>query len=725
MYLADLQEHFICDIMVYDSFNYDIKSRLPLWWQEDTFLEPINRYAQELLKDLVGGFLTNLGVVQPVQVWKTLPTEYSWLHTYISHDSLLKNEQGGTVAKILYPNTPIRAEIPNSKRNSHAIIQLKLTGDYHGAEKKINKLIIRNAHQTITINNITTMTDIKIFTEDHKILIDGVQRSDLVTGYFDKIYSQAKNTNYEELDIRDENKITYIELESDVNTMFDLKIKHIHPIYVTEQNIRVYSVSAFPIEYIKLYGFYCHDFNNKQEWQFLWEKHYDEEDRVVFDRITKQFDCETFYVQVKLHGIGVPLVYGFPQEELSGNSIFETNKMLDKWGRIYGLPRRYYKTHISDDDEPYTFPPYYKYNIEQDYWYEQRLINEYQHNEDAINAAYIKDDQFNNIALLRTIDPFIEDIYVYTETISPDIDYNREIGYINPTYLLESGEGITWANPHQIANTTFVGAEIELKPKTSQYFNTKEYQTKILEIHFDEIPELPKNIEITGIELKITGMTDIHSTSLTLDDRTRMLLPIINTIDKEVILDIDSIPIVNEEHYWEKGKGVYSIGGKNILFGQEKITKEQIQNGLAFELAFTNNNQFLKTSIVIYNIQLFIYYKLLQDKYDMNVELDKKEIILTDNNKQRIKMKINLENTGNIPVVDKTVFIVAPPELHVTHKKFGMFDLDVKEKFIIGDTEDDEIIITCPDNRTGFYDIMVFCDDKVVNNQITVRNGFE
>ena len=710
----------------WDSLSYDIKDKMPEWWKHDAFLEPINRYSQELIRDLIGGLLTNLGVVQPFQVWKTLPTEYSWTHTYRSHEEWLLNKQGGTTSLVMHPNEPVIAKIPNSKRNCHGIIQLQLTGDNQGMEKPLKKLTIKNANQVITLNNITTTTDIKIFTEDGSILIDGVSRSDLVKGKFNKIYGQAKNTNYNELDVDDENKITYLEIESDTQVTFNLQVKLIHPVYVTEQNIRVHTVSAFPIEYIKLYGFYCYDFNNKQEWKFLWEKQYSEDERVVYDRITKQFDCETFYIQVKLHGIGVPFVYGFPQEQLHSNPAFQINQNLDKWGKILGLPRRYYKTHISDDEEPYTYPPFYKYDVEQDFWYEQRLVNEYCHNDDAINARYIKDTNLNNVAMLQCIDPFIHDLYVYTETIQNDIDNNRQTNDIYPTQLSESGEGITWDKPYALKTANLVASEVVLQPQTSEYVNDYQYQTKVLEIKFDDIPELPKNINIKGIELQLHGMTDIHSQSLKLDDRSQMLLP--HTYirpDNTVFKTIDNIQINNEIQYWEKGKGIYSIGGKNYLFGVSEIKREQIQNGITFHLGFTNTNTFLKSSIILYGIKLYIYYEIIYDNYTIDVELDRKEIVLNDDNKQQIQMKINLENIGEIPVVNKNIYIAVPPELTITNNKFPPIDLDVGEPFTVGELESDKIIIKPnADKLTGLYDIIVFCDDKVIRNEITVRGGF-
>lgn len=714
--------------MAYDNLSYEILDRMPEWWKHDPFLEPVNRYTQEVIRDLVGGLLGSFGVVQPIQVWKTLPTEYSWTRTYSPNDSMLRSPSGGQASLFLNPNSPIRAYFPNSKRNCHGVIQLQLQGDHRGLEKPLGKIKITNANQEIIINNIKTTTDIKIFTEDELILIDDEQRDDLVTGSFNKIYSQALNTNYDEVDIYDENKETYIEIESDKGVNFALKTKMIHPVYFTEQNIRVHTVSAFPIEWIKLYGFYCNEFSNKQEWRFLWEKNYREVDRVVYDMITKQFDCETFYVQVKLYGIGLPLVYGFPQEEFTSNPAFQTNKNLDRWGRVYGLPRRYYKTRISEEEERYTLPPFYNYDIEQDYWYEERLVNEYRHNDEAINSALIKDSDLNNIAILQCIDPRIQDIYVYTETIKAKVENEEETDPVYPSMLDEEGEGVTWQTPHEIANTATTASEVTLLPKTDITFNTKENQTKTLEVIFEkgQIPELPKNIKITGIELQLNGLTDIHSSSLILDDRSQMLLPTYYTKKSgEIFEKIDHVKINTNIESWEKGKGTYIIGGKNNLFNVPEIKREQLLNGLTFHLGFTNENTFLKATIVLYAIKLIIHYENLKDSYEIKTVLDKNEIVLSDDKPNEIKMKIIMENTGKVPVVNKNIYIATSEGINITNKRFPTIDLQVGEKFVIGDQIEDEIIITpSEENRTGLYDVVVFCNDKVIRNEITIREGF-
>ncbi|WP_296846981.1 hypothetical protein [uncultured Methanobrevibacter sp.] len=712
----------------WDVKSYDIKERLPEWWKHDAFLEPINRYSQELVRNIIGGLLENLGVYQPVQVWKQLPTEYSWVHHYVQKDKNLITPEGHRIIKTLNPNEPIRAMIPNSKRSCHGIIQLKLLGENDRLEKPLKKLTIKNANQEIAIHDITTTTDIKIITESGTILINGIPQSRLVTGRFDKIYSQPLNTNYSQVDVDDENKTTYIEIESDTKTNFDLQVKLVHPVYVTEQHIRIHTVSAFPIESVKLYGFFCHDFNDKQEWKFLWEKNYSENDRVVHDYIVKQFNCETFYVQVKLHGIGVPFTYGFPQEELHSNAAFQTNKKLDTWGKILGLPRRTYRSNITDAEEPYTYPPYYKYDIEQDYWYEQRLVNEYQHNDDAVNANYIKDSNMGNVALLKCIDPFVRDIYVYTETINSVIDNNHQTDDIFPSNLTEDGDGVTWNKPYTLKNHDFTASEVILQPKTSQSINDYQNQTKVLSVHFnkEDMPILPKNIKITGIELQLYGLTDIHSDALILDPRSQMLITTAyGTETNDVVTKTDRVQIDNDIYRWEKGKGVYNIGGKNDLFGLKNITREQIQNGLVFNLGFTNKHDFLKSTIILYGLKLHIYYETIEDEYNIDVQFNRKEIVLSDPSKQSIEMKIKFHNTGTIPAIDKNVYIAVPPELNISHNKFPQFDLDVDEEFTIGEHDFDNIIITPSEEQlTGLYDIIVFCNDKVIKNEIMIRRGF-
>lgn len=708
-------------MVAFEEKNYLIKEKLPEWWKNDLLLEPINQYTQELIVEMLSSLLNNLGVVQPIHVWKELPEEYNWTHQYYSGDDYLDNK-----INVFIKDTPLKAFLPNTKRNCHAIIKLSLQGDQQGKKNFID-LKIKNNHQEINFQHISNMCTIEINTQTHDILIDGLPNTNLVNGFLDKIQPTAKNTNFSEVSIEDENKITQLEFISSDNVVFDLNIELIKPVYTTEQHIRISTVSAFPLEWIKLYGFYCHEFNDKEGYRFVWEKHYEESSRVVYDKIATQFDFERFYIEVKFKNIDAALYFGFPQEILPSNGAFAINENLDKWGKIYGLPRRIYRDDISDDEEPFTFPKYYKYPIEQDYWYEERLVNEYRFNEDAINNAFIKDTDMNNVAILSSIDPFINDVWVYTETIIPEGNLNRETNELYIDCIREKqSNGVSWEYPQAIKQKNMISKEIVLSPLDSSSINNHSYQTKELEFKFN-MEELPDNIEITGIELRIHAETNIHSEALKLDDRSKMLLPFYYTKENgEQYSVIEEIPINTEDKPWKKGQGTYIIGGKNYLFNLESVSKKQIEDYLHFKIGFTNESDFLETVLLIHNITAKLYYKIIKDKFDISVKFNTKEIILSQNQTQ-VKMQIHLKNTGKTKIKDKNVSIIVPPELElIDNRPSEDFSLDINESFTMGTEENnDEIIIRTRDNTTGRYDILVLCDDKIIQNEILVRRGFE
>ena len=838
----------------YDSFNYDIESRLPEWWKGFGALEPVNKYTQELIVDILQGLLGVMGVVQPLNCWLTIPEEYNWFHHYQLLDDYLQDENGkkiiNNVTTTLFPGNKIHAIVPNTKRNCHAKIQLKLLGTEIlktddgeiDTDKKplitnkeiIEELTIENAGQKITLSNIPSISTIEILTETQEILIDGKSPSNLINGEIKKIKPTIKNDNYQtsyiddnaykiikikendfdenlidknfyvekindsditeifyedeenrkekylyikltniqedleennyktyncifckkngeeygtgiidinkssknkikrykNIDLKDENKKTEIIFHSSKKVNFDLQVYLKKPTYTTEQNIRITTVSAFPIEWVRLFGYFCHPFNNNSGYEFLWEKNYSEESRTVFDRITKQYDCEKFYIQVKFYGIGVPLLKGFPQDIGQSNSTFQLNPNLDKWGKIYGLPRRWYKPNITEEEEPYTFPKYYKYPVEQDYWYEERMVNEYQYNEDPVNALFVKDDEFNNIGVLECIYPFTNNIWVYTETIDPKNDTVYQIKDIPLCSVYEKeGLGESWEKPHHLINEPI---HITLKPQSEDIFkeNNFAYKTKPLCVSFclhDAVnefkEEIPKNIEIKGIELKFKTHMDVQSSKIKLSDESKVIIPFPNPAEENNYI-LEKIPIYQESDVWLKQKGYYTIGDENNLFSLNKITKEQLFNGnngkLDFELVFINENNFLQSQLYLENIFLNIYYEVIPTEYSIDVEFDKKEINIKEEDNNEIKMKINIKNIGKVKVYNKEVVIVVPPELKILNEYNSyLFNLDIDEvcdpiEVSIGPF--DEI-------KTGKYDILVICEDKIISNEILIRGG--
>ena len=295
-------------------FDYEINKRMPEWYKHSGLLQPINQYTQELISELLNALLSSTGVVQPLNCWLTIPEEYDWFHHYRSTDDYLLyyNEQENKYIpkadSFLTQRNKIAALLPNTKRKCHAKIRLRLLGnadDIPFADETNNEvqyysshfeeperirlkdnlvdLSLTNGNQKIYLKQIPKSAIIEINTKTNEILIDGVQKDNLIEGFFNKIEPEIKNQIYEEdyidkdgniqtknIDLENENKETKIVLESSGNVDFDLQIKLYKPTYTTEQNIRIASVSAFPIEWVQLYGYFCHPFNNKSGYKFLW-----------------------------------------------------------------------------------------------------------------------------------------------------------------------------------------------------------------------------------------------------------------------------------------------------------------------------------------------------------------------------------------------------------------------------------------------------------------------
>lgn len=723
----------------FDNFDYDIKSRMPEWWKEDALARPVNEYTQKLISEILEGLLTTMGVVQPLNVWKTIPEEYDWFHHYQELDEYLEYDKDGihekTPVSTFFSNSKTTAYLPNTKRKCDAKIHLKLLGfnDIKSKKDTISELKITNGIQEIILKDVSKVSTIDINTKNNQILIDGEDNPEMVTGSFKKIQPNIKDKTYSNLSIEDENKETKIVFESSDSVKFDLQIYLLKPTYTTEQNIRIATVSAFPIEWVRLYGYFCHPFNNKEGYKFLWEKKYDINSRTVYDRITKQYDCERFYIQVKFHGIGVPLMKGFPQSKYDSNPAFLPNPNLDRWGKVYGLPRREYRTDISEDEEPYTFPKYYNYPIEQDFWYEERMVNEYRFDDEAINSYFVKDDDLNNVARLECISPFTNEVWVYTETIDADSDIQREVKDILLHDINEadgSNDGVEIKDLHLI-KSNHTGDFTYIDPQNDEVLksNNPTYKTKLYKCTFclsQYIDKIPKDIEITGIELKFKATTNLHSNSLRLSDESCMLLPFYSNIYDE--FSLEKISIANEGKYWLREKDYYTIGSPNYLFGQEQITREQLLNGnngkLEFEIGFINESDFLQAQLLIEDITLNIYYKTIKDDYNIKATLSSGEMII--GKREECNLQINISNKSKKEIGDKDLFIILPPELKF---KNGVncykFNLEVDENLTIPNPPESITIapvITNGEIKTGYFDILIFCEDTVINKEVLVRH---
>lgn len=557
-----------------------------------------------------------------------------------------------------------------------------------------------------------------------------IRRDKKLIGYED--YLDENIIVYKDIDISDPNSKTELILSSSRTVSFDLQVKLLKPTYTTEQNIQIATVSAFPLEWVRLYGYYCHPFNKEEGYRFLWEKEYTEESRTTFDRISKQFDCERFYIQVKFFGIGIPLAKGFPQREFDSQRSFQPNPNLDKWGKIFGLPRRIYRNDITEDDEPYTFPKYYKYPIEQDYWYEKRMINEYSMQDEAINSLFLQDSDLNNIIALDCIYPYMDDIWVYAETINPQSNLSHEALIETPCKIEEDTKtlGSSWGKEQLSLSSPLINKlspyNLETQKENKFLFNSKKLK---LSFCLDPIEnEIPKDIKIKGIELKLKTHIDTQTPGIHLSSESNVSIPYIKYKNNDILTSIEKIKINQPSDILLNERGYYIIGGKNSLFGEKEITRDQLFYGndgkLDFELIFTNNNAFVESTLLIKDIQLYLHYEIIQQEYDFNIEFDKKTINLSKLD-SFVNLKIKLENLSSTKISDKEVFVVIPPELYFPNEYNSFkFNLDVNEPPInievpIAPKEINGEI------KTGLYDILVICEDKVIKDEITIIRGEE
>jgi hypothetical protein len=81
-----------------------------------------------------------------------------------------------------------------------------------------------------------------------------------------------------------------------------------------------------------------------------------------------------FYIEVETYS-GFVFQKGFPENDTPQNDIYDKDSALDNIGHLYNLPRRKYRTKISEDDYPFTHPPFCNSQSEWDYYYETRLKN--------------------------------------------------------------------------------------------------------------------------------------------------------------------------------------------------------------------------------------------------------------------------------------------------------------------------------------------------------------
>jgi hypothetical protein len=110
----------------------------------------------------------------------------------------------------------------------------------------------------------------------------------------------------------------------------------------------------------------------------LSSKEYSKYNPTFFDHLELVgYSDDQFYVKVAYHGFTSYKEVGFPQDPESLDEKYLPNENLDLIAKSFGMFRRTYKDDITSEELPNTYPPYYPYSTEQDFYLEKRLLSEY------------------------------------------------------------------------------------------------------------------------------------------------------------------------------------------------------------------------------------------------------------------------------------------------------------------------------------------------------------
>lgn len=400
----------------------------PHWWDtQDSLLKAIGDEV-ERIKAVAIFALLNAGIKPPVLLWQE-SIEHEQYHfnsniTQLPHTIKIQAPLYKTWGKITLTNNTV-------KDIDGLIIKLN---ERHGLV--INQLIAQSDIISIDLHkNQTTLNDEIIDTQP---IGEGIP-------YF---VTQQNHTSYHKnTPLHNEViRITFGTHESDdIQCDIDIDVQLDNAVFTNEQNIEITGLEAVPIDRVELYAEYDFKYNKPHNgWHKVYEKKYNRNTNVIHDMITTHLYTKKFYVDVYFKTLQYPYQVGFPcTKDALKYSLYHVNPRLDKWGEVLSLPRRSYKDNIDEKDYYNTYPIYYPFDIEQDYYYYKRLTSEYVWNNIAVNDIDILDTNNNPIIRLYAIDPFIEDIVVHAKTIYPnDKEFSNNIEYKSNTILQKHTEGV-------------------------------------------------------------------------------------------------------------------------------------------------------------------------------------------------------------------------------------------------------------------------------------------
>ena len=369
-------------------------------------------------------------------------------------------------------------------------------------------------------------------------------------------------------------KIFFDKLNDIENVDIDVKIILENAVFINEQNIEVHGVELIPINEIKLYAKYDFPYNPESNgWRQVYKKKYDENTNVIHDMITTHFYTKNFYVEVYYKGLDYPYKVGFPcYKDADKSSMYHVNERLDEWGEYFGLKRRDYKKNIPDQDLPYTFPQFYPFDIEQDFWYYSRLINEYAWNDKAINEVDVIDTNGDPVLRLHSIDPFIQDFVVYANSTYPvereKIDYDIFIpNYVNQKDFEATYKRMPYFETQNLLRDDNNKAHVTLLNKAGTNISSQSYISKALELFFD-LKDLPEDVYIDDISVIVEAEATDNNTDKYSNSETGIIIPSItgnNIIPTYITQEINFTNIKNISFYAKSNGESFAVSIGNFV----------------------------------------------------------------------------------------------------------------------------------------------------------------
>lgn len=522
-------------------------SLFPYWYMQDDFINAIGNEI-ELIKSEALFRLLNIGSKPPVLLWQN-----SLIHKEYKTEQTIKN-----LPDTIYIRAPIYKTWGQISFINRGDVIPQLTISFN----ETNNIII---NEDIDTNDevLLDITHQKFYINNEQInpYKNGEGLSYFITRRNNKTYQDGTPLHNEILGITfsSTNDIDNIELDATVvleNVVFE-----------NEQNIEITGLELIPIKEVILYAEYDFPYNKAYNGiKKVYVKKYDKGTNVVYDMITTHFYTKKFYVEVWFKGLDYPYTVGFPAyKDAELSSMYHINEKLNDTGEILGLPRREYKTNIPEEDYPFTFPEYYPFDIEQDYWYYKRLSDEYAWNDSAIDRVDVKDTEDNTVMRLHSINPFIEDFVVYTNSTYPQdiegVNYNEYL----PSFIYQEVEDnrnvqTAFKDVHHLLRKDDNFAYTTLYNKSDNFITYEGYKSKEMGLYF-ELSNLPENVNINGLEIVIDTESTDNSIEKYNDDRTRLQIA-----DSKVL----PVPIETSGHYELRRKDII-YGGKKELFGLERV----------------------------------------------------------------------------------------------------------------------------------------------------------